>query len=480
MRNALAALTTIRAVGACCATVVVAAALTLSVATPARAAATAAQVIAALNAQRQAHGIPGGIVENAQWSAGCDKHITYMQRNGGGLTHDEASGRPGYTPEGAEAGGSSVLARGDSWSEGNPWETAPIHLHQLLGPRLNETGVADRDGYVCVSTWPGYQRPAPASWLTYTYPGPGTAGHRFEETASESPFTPGERVGIPQGTMTGPYLYVMFDGPFASAKATAGAATLTGPSGAVDLAVVDNTTSGAGSYLPPGIELIPRRPLRPRTTYTASIRATLEAQTAAGTVQQPVSHAWTFTTGARPNDVTVQLARNHRRPSSAELSVHSLAPNLVVVLSGPGGAVVRPALDRGDGIVRLPVPGRWRACATSGGGSTEYETRSRCARAMFPARLDVALAKRVSGRRLRLTVPAVAVGSRARIALSVMHRRSAGLTTLRSVRLRRRTTIALPAARRGDRWNVTLSVGGFKRRGVTYERASLSRSYRVR
>ncbi|HET6547073.1 MAG TPA: hypothetical protein VFG79_01365, partial [Solirubrobacter sp.] len=65
----------------------------------ARADAPASFGIAALNAQRQAHGIPAGIVENPAWSLGCDHHISYLQANGGDLTHDEVLGRPGYTPD---------------------------------------------------------------------------------------------------------------------------------------------------------------------------------------------------------------------------------------------------------------------------------------------------------------------------------------------------------------------------------------------
>src|SRR5215210_8624250 len=120
-------------------------ALAFAAAAPAVADVTAAEAIAALNAQREANGIPGGILENPSWSAGCDRHVTYMQRNDV-LEHSEDSSLPGASPEGEEAGMSSVLSQGDSWADGNPWETAPIHLHQLLCPRLSVSGVADRDG----------------------------------------------------------------------------------------------------------------------------------------------------------------------------------------------------------------------------------------------------------------------------------------------------------------------------------------------
>lgn len=443
----------------------------VSIAPVAAADTTPGQAIAALNAQREAHGIPGGIVENPAWSVGCDRHIGYLQANGGGLVHDEESGNPGYTIEGDEAGNSSVLSRGDSWTTGNPWETAPIHLHQLLGPRLSVTGVADRDGYVCMTTWPGYQRPAPPNWVTYTYPGPGAAGFRFEETAAESPFTPGEKVGIPEGTTTGPYLYVMFDGPFEHAQATATAASLTGPDGPVDIAVVDNQTEGAGGYLPTGMELIPRRPLRPLATYTAAVSAVV--------ADTPVSHSWTFTTAARPNEVDLNLGSSGERSSEAVVTGYSQAPGPVVTLTGPGGRVLTPTLDReGTATVRLPVAGGWRACLTSGGLPSEFVAAEQCASRTFPAALKLSLPTRIRGNRLRMTVPAVAVGKRAKVTVYALRGRTSVAYTSRSVKLRRTTVVALPDAPRARRWEILLSAGGFTRGTVKYERLNLRRVYR--
>ena len=120
-------------------------------AAPAAHALSGEQAVAALNAQRAASGIPAAIAHVAQWSGWCAQHNAYMRANGGELTHEETPGAPGYTPEGAQAAASSVLARG-SWNAGNPWETAPIHLHQLLAPRLDAMGVEDAAGYVCATT----------------------------------------------------------------------------------------------------------------------------------------------------------------------------------------------------------------------------------------------------------------------------------------------------------------------------------------
>lgn len=116
------------------------------------------------------------------------------------------------------------------------------------------------------------------------------------------PYTPGERVGIPQGTTTGSYLYVMFDGPDLSTFATAQAmaASLTGPDGPVNVATVDNTTDGLRGYLPTGMGVIPRAPLRANSTHRASVTASLSDS---GVEARAFTSTWPFTTGKAANSV---------------------------------------------------------------------------------------------------------------------------------------------------------------------------------
>ncbi|MDX6679599.1 MAG: hypothetical protein QOE31_3651, partial [Solirubrobacteraceae bacterium] len=60
--------------------------IAVAVASPATArAATAAEQIAALNAQRAANGIPAGIVEQPDWTRACRDHMAYIAANGGTL-----------------------------------------------------------------------------------------------------------------------------------------------------------------------------------------------------------------------------------------------------------------------------------------------------------------------------------------------------------------------------------------------------------
>src|SRR5437764_4336928 len=89
------------------------------------------------------------------------------------LTHFETPGQPGYTSGGDYAGRNSVLAQGADWSVGDPYEAAPLHLDQLLAPRLRVLGSADVDGFSCTTTFPGWTRPDPRALTVYSYPGAG-------------------------------------------------------------------------------------------------------------------------------------------------------------------------------------------------------------------------------------------------------------------------------------------------------------------
>ena len=245
---------------------------------------SATEQIAALNAQREAHGIPAGIVERPEWSEGCRRHMAYIAANGGELTHDEQPGNPGYSPEGAKAGELSVLAPGPYafGPRGNAFETAPLHLMQTLAPALDEMGVWGG----CATTGLGDDRTTTQPAL-YTYPGDGSTGVARSETASELPFVPGDFVGLPQGTTTGVHLLVMSLGTN-SGRLTS--AALSGPDGPVAVRTVDNTTPSLVGFMPPGGIVIPVAPLAADATYTAS--ATFGPDDGAA-----LSRTWQFSTG---------------------------------------------------------------------------------------------------------------------------------------------------------------------------------------
>lgn len=356
----------------------VAAAALLAAAAPARADVSGPDIVSFLNAQRAANGIPAGIVEDPALSDGCAKHDNYGAVNHV-LVHDEVMGNPGYTAEGRQAAQTSVLYAGAGpWTATrNPFETAPIHLHQLLAPRLDRMGAAETQGYGCATTLASRNRPAPAADMTYTYPGNGAIDWVTAQTAAEGPYTPGEKVGIPAGTRTGPYLYVSFDGPdltpFDTAHATA--ATLTGPSGPVDVAVADNTTAGLTSYLPTGMELIPRAPLAQGMTYTASVTA--DVTTHGGGPTRSFSYTWSFTTiGIRDNAVEITGVASTGR--TVAVTVASSAPGAVVDATGPGAATSAAVGAGGVASLALPADGAWQLCARSGGNGTSFRIASDC------------------------------------------------------------------------------------------------------
>jgi hypothetical protein len=272
---------------------------------------TAQRAIDLLNAQRAANGIPAGIVENPDWSNGCALHNEYLRLNPDEWSsnpHDERPGRPGYTQAGRQAAQSSVLSSADGYADTgatNPWEYAPIHLMQLLAPQLSVTGYADTPG-ACMWTWPGYQRPGPAQPALYSYPGDGATIYS-SMTANESPFVPGDFVQLPKGTKTGPHLYVFADGADdSSVRGTITSASLTGPSGPVEVRTVDNGTEGPlgrlGTYLPPGGIVIPVRPLQANASYTAAVTFATEGGAT-------LSRTWTFRTRAPQQSITLPVRR---------------------------------------------------------------------------------------------------------------------------------------------------------------------------
>ena len=258
------------------------AAAALLLAAPAGAA-TSGDVMALLNAERTANGLPA-VTERPEWSDACRHHVDYEIAHGD-LSHDEAdTAHPTFSPEGAFAAENSVLADEDAWTAATPWFDAPTHRAQILTPALAQTGVDDHGGYQCAITFPGWTRSLPATTVL-THPGQGRRGVPASEVANEEPYTANSFVGLPVGARTGPQLLV-----FTAGDARISAATLTGPDGPVEVRFVDNGTQAIGEYLPPGGILVPVAPLRPDAGYAASVTVTVSGTN--------LRHTWTFATGA--------------------------------------------------------------------------------------------------------------------------------------------------------------------------------------
>lgn len=320
------------------------------------------QAIAVFNAERAANGIPAGITENPTWSADCAAHNNYEQINQV-MQHYEDPAAQGYSDAGNWAASVSVLAGdgGSDWGTGSPWATAPIHFNQLMNPRLDVMGVAATNGFTCATTLASLNGPAPATNTTYTYPGNGVSGVPFSEVANELPYTPGQQVGIPSGTATGPYLYVMLDGPTVvhtsmSSYAHLTAASLTGPAGAVAVATVDNFTSGLQGYLPSGGEIIPVSPLLPSSTYYAHVTATIGAMV--------FSYDWSFNTAAPPPPPPLSPANGSILIEAGTVSFQSDSPQTGTLTSTrpATGAQTSKTISPGDTLPLGLIPGVWRVC----------------------------------------------------------------------------------------------------------------------
>ncbi len=307
-------------------------------ASPAAADFTGAEIVHLLSLQREANGIPGGLHERTDWSAGCAKH-NYYEEQTGEFGHEENPSSPYYSEEGDLAAHNSVIAYGSSWSSGNPWEDAPIHLLQMLAPQLSETGAAESYGRNCLYTWLGYQRPSPATLAAYSYPGNGVTGVVPIEYAAESPFIPGDFVGLPEGTATGRYLLVYLSGAFGFAEATKvnATATLSGPQGPVDLRTIDSTSPDIGSFMPrPSAFLIPVQPLQSLTTYQAEVMWTTAG---APLFQQRFS----FTTGTNPNPGTATAEKKVSGPCKRLLRAARQLRHRAAKLKARGELLIRAA-----------------------------------------------------------------------------------------------------------------------------------------
>jgi hypothetical protein len=249
------------------------------------------QIVAKLNAERVANGIPGGITLNQQWTTGCEHHVRYEELNGIPWTHEEVAGKPGFTKDGQEAGAGGDQSYTQGWEYGNPFENLPLHMATLMAPGLMQLGAYESGRRVCMEIALGYGRQIPDDTL-YTYPGNGRTGMYASQTVhGEWPASPGDVVGLPQGRTTGPTLYVFSVGPWQFQGAFhLTTAKLESPSGPVAIRVVDPVAHPRiKPYVSPGtFFLIPVSPLRAHTRYTATV-------TVAGP-DDTLSKTWHFTT----------------------------------------------------------------------------------------------------------------------------------------------------------------------------------------
>ena len=447
---------------------------------------SAQQSLAALNRIRSENGIPAGITLNDDWSAKCAAHDRYMQINDL-LVHAEDPSKPGYSEGGNWAGTSSVLAGGGGWGpDSTPWDTAPIHFAQMLGPGLSETGIANVSGYSCLTTWPGYERTG-SSDVIYTYPGDGRSDVYASEVAGELPFVPGQFVGLPAGTGTGPYLYVLPDGPWISHwnnQPRLTAASLTGPAGQVEVRMIDNTNPNIAGYLPRGSGMvIPVKPLRSNANYTAT--ATLSGG------GDTLSKTWSFKTLGLENNVSIDVEPQNN--GSLSLIISSDAPNPTLTLTAGERELTAKLRKRSDGYLASlagVAPAVYQACASSGGGDSGYQQAKVCEKVTvgIQARRYIKVSKlKVRNRVARVTVRTQKpfVGRRATVDLYVTcpflgGGLCSGPGLHKAVRLRRAQTISLTVPRRVSRVSLELTIPAGKIGTLPYGSTVIKRKRSLR
>jgi hypothetical protein len=283
---------------------------------------TSGQAVAFLNQQRAANSIPANVALDAYRTTGCHNHDAYMEQNG--LRHGETVGDPGYTPEGADYSNSGeVLAQGvvGFTTTSNPWDAAPLHQTLLFDPLVNSAGYDDDGRFACMRF--GYDFSQPPMPVLYAFTGDsGRTDVRPSVTVrGERPYAPQEAVGIPQGTPTGPNILFFAEGFGSSDRAVSGSVSMTGPSGPVDVRMVDSTTQapdGSGPVLPTGGDLIPVKPLEPLATYNVAV-------TWQGGGGQRVPMTLSFKTAGRSITLTLSLSRKLSRSRRATLTVPAAA-----------------------------------------------------------------------------------------------------------------------------------------------------------
>ncbi len=441
-------------------------------------AATAQQAISVLNAQRSTNGLPAGIAENPTWSDDCLMHDEYMSMNGDALTHTEVSGNPGYSAGGAFAGANSVLAEATDWAVGNPYEHAPIHLDQLLAPRLDVVGSADADGFSCTTTYPGWTRPAPTALTVYTYPGPDAAIYS-SEVAREQPFTPARLVGLSRAD-TGPYLLVFVDAPTQAATdnpATLSGAVLSGPSGTVPVVTADGDTAiprgdqaGCTSgtlacFIAPGGFIIPVRPLRPGATYHVHVDVTFAGVT--------TPHSWTFSTTGLPPDSSLTLVGHRLRFRSS-----SSAPIFVKFTRASGMRAPSRTIAPGHGYLLTLAPGSWQACGTQAPAG-RYSGYQQCLTILVTGQPELAFGSprvRRASVRFPITFSPVLRGRTATLTVTPLTAdcqakrcpTTPGTPTTRTITLRSRAvTLPLPA-QAGQGYRLELQTAAFELRDAPW------------
>lgn len=264
----------------------------------------------------------GPVAEDPAMSAGAYQHSCYMLQNG--ISHDELSSKPGYTPEGDAAGNNGNVAVSSAYgasarSHIELWMTGPFHAIGVLRPNLATTGFGKCDNQA-TSPWRsgatldvirGLVPPSPRS-EPILFPGNGSTTN-LDRFIVESP-DPLSFCGWSGGAGL-PVIAMMPE----AVNSNVGA-TITGPSGPLQTCAISRlNTSGTAQSILAGenaVVAIPRNQLAPGV-YTATV--TTQARTV----------SWSFTVDPAAALGTVTPAPT-ASPSGPSVRFQPLTPARIV------------------------------------------------------------------------------------------------------------------------------------------------------
>jgi hypothetical protein len=255
--------------------------------------------VASLNSLRTAVGVPPVTHDPAQ-SAGCRQHAAYYARTGH-IGHEELPGDPGYTTLGDNAAASSNLAYGVSpFTGAADWTDAVYHRIAMLYPRLADSGYWAEHGIACLGVLGTMRGPTVKQLTAYPYPTDGQLGLPVSFGCNERPNPCSAVKGASASRPPGSILSVQFDSPQDQVDAsTVRSASLRadGEPKAVSV-VVQDARDKISPYLRGGLAIIPRRPLKISTWYTARVSGTVSTSDYVdGAVRTPFAVTWRFQTG---------------------------------------------------------------------------------------------------------------------------------------------------------------------------------------
>lgn len=269
--------------------------------------------IAQLNQWRARVGV-GPVAYDAANTEGCRLHAQYYAANHT-IGHTEDPSRPGYTPAGAQAADSSVLAYGPTAPGPYAWEWAIYHRIALLNPKLAASGYWSEFGISCLGIFdidPALVVPAVTA---YPYPADGQQDVPPSSPCNEDP-NPCESVrGNNGATPIGQPLSVQFNGPGALPAATVSSAVVIPDGLPAEPISVEDAHSGHAGYLQGGVAILPRLRSSPaRGTASASaVRSARRRSIAAGAFARPAAGR----PPSRPSGSSIRRARSSSRARPA-------------------------------------------------------------------------------------------------------------------------------------------------------------------